>query len=172
MSSDIQDTAKSLFRDLWSNKPLFLTVIAAALIVGYMLYKKTGGAALVAPGGSTDNLGLTGNTFNNTYNTTSTTTTNPTQVIQGQPVASVPVPVSHAIGSTFLGPTGVKHYVSTGSQTLSQIASSFGLASWNSIYAIPDNQKLFGKLSANQAKTYKPHANQVITLPPQTRKGF
>lgn len=68
-------------------------------------------------------------------------------------------------GSTFRGPTGVLHYVSTGSSNLTQLAQRFYLKSWNSIYSIPDNQKLFGQLDAHHAAIFTPPAGQIITLP-------
>jgi len=83
------------------------------------------------------------------------------------PPTSTPTPTGpgRLPGQTFSGPSGVLHYVTTGSETLSQIAQKFGLQSWNSVYAIPDNQKLFGKLDSKQAASYTPKANQTITLP-------
>lgn len=72
---------------------------------------------------------------------------------------------SNPPGSTFKGPTGVLHYVATGSANLTQLAQRFHLKSWNSIYAIPDNQKLFGQLDAQKAANYTPAAGLVITLP-------
>lgn len=74
-------------------------------------------------------------------------------------------------GSTFTGPSGVLHYITTGKESLSQIASEFGLQSYNSIYAIPDNQKILGKLNSTSAKSYIPKSGTVITLPQgSTRK--
>lgn len=70
-----------------------------------------------------------------------------------------------APGSTFKGPTGVLHYVTTGNETLRDIATKFGAGTWNSIYAIPDNQKLFGAMSSATAAGYKPPSGMVITLP-------
>lgn len=72
---------------------------------------------------------------------------------------------SNSPGSTFKGPTGVLHYVATGGETLSQIASKFHLSGWNAVYGIPDNQRLFGKLNSSQAAQYKPASGQTITLP-------
>jgi hypothetical protein len=72
---------------------------------------------------------------------------------------------SPAPGSTFKGPTGVLHYVTTGNETLRDIATKFGAGTWNSIYAIPDNQKLFGAMSSATAAGYKPPSGMVITLP-------
>ena len=88
------------------------------------------------------------------------TTPTPPPTNPGQPAEPGRLP-----GSTYTGPTGVLHYVATGSESLSQIAQKFGLQSWNSIYAIPDNQKLFGKLDSHAAAAYMPKANQSITLP-------
>lgn len=83
----------------------------------------------------------------------------------GNPPPNVLFPPNpHQPGTTFKGPTGVLHYVTTGNETLDQIGNKFG-TNWNGIYAIPDNQKLFGKLNASQAKNFKPPALQVITLP-------
>jgi hypothetical protein len=64
-----------------------------------------------------------------------------------------------------LGPTGVYHYQPSTSMTFGQIASMFGLAGWNSIYAIPQNQKTFGALSAKQLQTYKIQAGSDVVLP-------
>jgi hypothetical protein len=75
----------------------------------------------------------------------------------------------HPPGSSFRGPSGVIHYVTMGGETLTQIAQKFNAGSWNNIYAIPDNQKLFGKLSTNQLRTYKPPSGLVITLPGNAR---
>ncbi len=100
---------------------------------------------------------------------TPTTTGNPTGSTGGTTGASS----GHNPGTTFLGPTGVKHYVATGSQTLSQIASHFGLSgAWNAIYSIPDNQKTIGKKSASTLRSYTPAAGTVLTLPPNTSIGF
>ena len=68
----------------------------------------------------------------------------------------------------FTGPSGVKHYTVQQGETLSSIAAKFGLPTWNSLYAIPANQAIFGKLSATQARNYMPRAGTVITLPPNT----
>lgn len=70
-----------------------------------------------------------------------------------------------------LGPTGVKHYTVMQGETLSSIAAKFGLQSWNSIYAIPVNQKTLNAqnnnkpLSAAQARVFMPRAGTDITLP-------
>lgn len=61
--------------------------------------------------------------------------------------------------------SGVMHYVATGSQTLSQIAAQFGLDSWNSIYAIPENQQILGRMSGSTARGYTPKAGLSIVLP-------
>ncbi len=76
-----------------------------------------------------------------------------------------PPSVTPPASQIFLGPTGVKHYVVQAGDSLSSIAAKFGLASWNSIYAIPANQSIFGKLSAAQARSYQPRPGTVITLP-------
>lgn len=94
-----------------------------------------------------------------TPGTTGTTTTG------GTTTGNKP-PVTHNPGSVFKGPTGVLHYVSTGSETLSAIAKKFSTGTWNSIYAIPDNQKILGKMDATQAKNFTPQKGLVITLPP------
>lgn len=65
----------------------------------------------------------------------------------------------------FKGPTGVLHYQVQQGETLSSIASKFGLHSWNDVYAIPANQSLLGKMSAAQARSFMPRAGTVITLP-------
>lgn len=67
-------------------------------------------------------------------------------------------------GDFFLGPTGVGHIRSGGDLTLSQIASRFG-GTWNDIYSIPDNQKMFGKMTAQQAANYKPKAGVNVVVP-------
>lgn len=83
------------------------------------------------------------------------------------PTTTPPSTTGHQPGSTFLGPTGVEHYVATGSETLTQIAQKFNLKnSWNAIYAIPDNQKLFGKMDHTHAAKFSPQNGLVITLPP------
>lgn len=64
--------------------------------------------------------------------------------------------------------SGVLHYVATGSQTLSQIAQQFGLQSWNSIYAIPENQQILGRMSASTLRGYTPAAGTSIVLPGST----
>lgn len=69
------------------------------------------------------------------------------------------------IGTLFKGPTGVEHYVANGNETLSQIAAKLGTGSWNSIYAIPNNQLLFGKMNSVDAAKYKPPAGTQITVP-------
>lgn len=69
---------------------------------------------------------------------------------------------THLPGTTFTGPTGVKHYVTTGNETLTQIAQKLGLQSWNNIYAIPENKKnnwVPSGLTATQAASYKPAPN-------------
>lgn len=86
---------------------------------------------------------------------------------QPSPGSSTPQP-----GSFFLGPTGVKHYVATGNQSLSQIAdmSQFAPGStWNSIYAIPANQQLFGQMNYITARNYVPKAGTIITVPGNTQ---
>ena len=84
-------------------------------------------------------------------------------------VGGTPGVTTHNPGSTFKGATGVLHYETTGKETLSQIAAEFGLQSWNSIYAIPSNQKIFGNpMTAKQARGFKPTSGLVITLPGTT----
>lgn len=92
-------------------------------------------------------------------------TTVPTSHPPTPPTSGPPASPVHPNGSTYTGSTGVLHYVAVGGESLSQIASKFRTGTWNSIYAIPDNQKLFGKLDAQQAAAYQPKAGQVITLP-------
>lgn len=76
---------------------------------------------------------------------------------------------SRAPGMIYQNPSsGVWHYISTGNQTLSQIASSLGLSSWNDLYAIPENQAAFGKLSAAQAANYKPQTGVYVVIPGAT----
>lgn len=120
--------------------------------------------------------------YNQAKGVNATLTTNPNDQIptyilydatQTEPTGTTgttatPPPTSgHQPGSTFLGPTGVEHYVATGSETLTQIAKKFNLKnSWNAIYAIPDNQKLFGKMDHTAAAKYSPANGLVITLPP------
>lgn len=80
----------------------------------------------------------------------------------GNPPVSGQVPTQ---GSTFFGPSGVRHYVATGNESLSDIAKKYGLSSWNSIYAIPQNQKAFGALNSKQAAAYRPPPGAIVTLP-------
>lgn len=101
-----------------------------------------------------------------------TITPNPPPPVPGPPPLPDPNPnppppsQTHLPGTTFLGPTGVNHYVSTGTQTLSQIAQMLGLQSWNSLYAIPENQQLFGNpMNAHDAANYKPPANMAVVIP-------
>lgn len=65
------------------------------------------------------------------------------------------------------GPGDINYYKSTGNQTLGQIANALGgrSATWNDIYAIPDNQKLFGKMDYKHARGYKPKKGELITIP-------
>lgn len=86
---------------------------------------------------------------------------------QPQPPPPVPPPPApqHKPGDIFLGPTGVLHYVATGNESLTDLAHRFNFVSWNSIYAIPDNQKYMGAMDAQHAAVYKPPSGMVITLP-------
>ena len=69
-------------------------------------------------------------------------------------------------GPLWAGPSGVMHYTVQRGDTLRSISRTYVPGgTWNSIYAIPDNQKLFGKLSPQQAANYAPKPGTTITLP-------
>jgi hypothetical protein len=90
------------------------------------------------------------------------------QPIPVPPIASFPGPNQQpAQGSTFTA-NGILHYVATGNETLSAIAAKFKLQSWNSIYAIPQNQHAFngGKpMNATDARKYIPKSGDIVVLP-------
>lgn len=92
---------------------------------------------------------------------------------QNPPPPPPPTNSQHQPGTFFSGPTGVSHWVSTGNLTLRQIASLYGYHTWNAIYAIPDNQKLFGAMDSEHAANYVPPVGMVITVPniPQGQGG-
>jgi len=87
------------------------------------------------------------------------------------PAPTPPGPTAASPGTTFLGPTGVDHYMSTGNQTLTQIAQLLGLQSWNTMYAIPENQQQFNgghPMDAQSAANYIPPANMGVVVPTGT----
>lgn len=151
---------KKIWSDIKSSPALLVTVIIAVLVFIYYVYQSNnGGNAGVgnAPGGQAYYVAYVDD------NNPSAGTGNPSGGSTGG---------SHNPGDSYTGPTGVKHYVATGDQNLTELAKKFGLASWNDIYAIPDNQKLFGKLSSSQAETYKPGRGVSITLPAKATGTF
>lgn len=189
----MDDSLKEIGRDLWKDKPLLIAVVVAVAVVAYILIKHSQAAASGASGAasaSTLPTGAGGTYVEDTYNFMQPLTSTVTNLLTGQPTAvALPTPTptttsnptptttsgsgTHNPGTTFLGPTGVKHYVATGSQTLSQIASHFGLSgAWNAIYSIPDNQKIIGKKSATTLRSYTPRAGTVLSLPGSTSIGF
>lgn len=154
--------------------------VALLGVIGIAIYERSKAGATTAPtSGSTSGVNATGATsgqqgamignvpvvppnYTSLYNPT-------TGSLEGyQPIAQGPVPPPSqnlSQGSVFLGPTGVRHYVATGNQSLSQIAQAQGLSSWNSIYAIPQNQRAFGALNSKQAASYVPPAGSYVVLP-------
>ena len=69
-------------------------------------------------------------------------------------------------GPIYAGPTGVLHYTVQPGDTLRSISHTYiPGGTWNSIYAIPQNQQTFGPLSPQKAATYAPKPGTVITLP-------
>jgi hypothetical protein len=186
----VDENLKEIGRDLWKDKPLLIAVIVAVAVVAWMLIKNSqaNAASSAAPGsGSTLPTGAGGTYVEDTYNFTAPLTSTVTNMLTGLP-SPITLPTttptttsggttgsssSHNPGTTFLGPTGVKHYVANGSQTLSQIANHFGLSgAWNAIYSIPDNQKIIGKKNAATLRNYTPKAGTVLTLPGSTTIGF
>jgi hypothetical protein len=112
------------------------------------------------------------------YQNAPTPTTPPTAPTPSNPVVGTtpgkPAAPSKAVpqpGTTFLGPTGVNHYVAPGNQNLSQIANLLHLQSWNSIYAIPQNQQAFGALNSKQAAAYVPKYGQAVVIPASKSAG-
>lgn len=183
---------KEIGRDLWKDKPLLIAVLVAVGVIAFILIKHSqaqASASGAASTGSTLPTGAGGTYVEDTYNFMQPLST-VTNLLTGQPTpVTLPTPTptttsnpttttsggssSHNPGTTFLGPTGVKHYVATGSQTLSQIANHFGLSgAWNAIYSIPDNQKVIGKKNAATLRNYTPRAGTVLSLPGNTSIGF
>lgn len=185
----MDDSLKEIGRDLWKDKPLLIAVVVGVAVVAWILIKNSqaNAASSSAPAGSTLPTGAGGTYVEDTYNFMAPLTSTVTNALTGLPTPiTLPTPTptttsggtssgssSHNPGTTFLGPTGVKHYVATGSQTLSQIANHFGLSgAWNAIYSIPDNQKIIGKKNATTLRNYTPKAGTVLTLPSGTSIGF
>lgn len=171
----MDEDLKNIWRSLWHDKPLLITVTVGLAFVVFLIVRNRATTSSSAPAAATAATAPGATYVENSYSSyvgpVTTTTNNSTS---GQPAIFPPKPNPlHAPGTTFLGPTGVKHYVGLGTQTLTQIAQHFGLGSYNSIYAIPDNQKEFGKkLNAKQAAAYTPARGMVITLPGNTTAGF
>ncbi len=164
-----QESIKDVARDIWKDKPLMIAIVIVLVGVAYWAYQRNKTAGITAPTAAAPNGPLSpGGSFYNTYQTFNS----PPPVPSVAPPVGPPVPAGFTPGATFLGPTGVKHYVATGNQTLSQIASAFALGTWNAIYAIPDNQRIFGRLNATAAAAYVPVDGTYITLPPNTTIGF
>ncbi|SRR5579885_2015255 len=82
-------SVKQIVRDLWSNKPLAITLLVGAAAVGYMLYKNSNGTAFVAPVGAATTPG-TGSTFSSSY----------TQIIN-PPTSQPPSPGTPAPPTTY-----------------------------------------------------------------------
>jgi hypothetical protein len=170
----MDEDLKQIWRSLWHDKPLLITVAVGLGFVIFLIIRNRATPVSSAPAATTAAMPSGATYVENSYSSYvgPVTTTNTTST-SGQPATFPPNPSPlHAPGTTYLGPSGVKHYVALGTQTLTQIAQHFGLASWNSIYAIPDNQKLFGRLSATKAKAYTPARGISITLPGNTTAGF
>lgn len=147
-------SAKQLFKDLWSNKPVFFTVLAIVAIGLYLLWKNTGSSVFTAPTSTNTPTSPTGIPLGNfyTYNTSITeTNTNPSQ----GPKPPVPFPwpkppppppkPPDKIQTVFPAPKGSLHpsppgagngdtnfwvWTITPNQTL---ASATKFAKWNSI---------------------------------------
>ena len=172
----MDEDLKQIWRNLWHDKPLLITVAVGLGFVIFLIIRNRAAPSSSAPAATTSAMPSGATYVENSYSSyvgpvTTTTNNPPPTSASGQPTGT-PIIAGHAPGTTYLGPSGVKHYVALGTQTLTQIAQHFGLASWNSIYAIPANQKLFGKLSATKAKAYEPARGVAITLPGNTTAGF
>lgn len=158
---------KRLWYDIKQSPAILITLIVVAALVIWYVYTQNNGSS-----GTTDTTTPTYEVqeisvtppANSTTGTTTTSTSTGTTTSGGTLVN--PPAVSgyqgHAPGSTFTGPTGVKHYVTTGTESLSQIAQKLGLTSYNSIYAIPENKQngwVPSSLTAAKASSYVPPMN-------------
>lgn len=184
----MDENLKNILKNIWQDKPLLIAVLAGLAVVIYIVYKNGAGGAAAATTAAAPVLSGTGVTYVEGAGGGSVAPTPAPQPIVSIPVLSgpprvsgpgpvampMPSPAAHAPGTTFLGSTGVKHYVANGTQTLSQIAAKFGLKGWNSIYAIPDNMSAFRKIWGKQARPSGdvPPSGLVITLPSTTIIGF
>lgn len=155
-----------------------MAAVAAGLVIIYILAhavknKATSSTVVPATPASTTNTTGTTTTYvpppiNVTVPPTTGTTTTPPPggVTTPNPPAGTTTPVSHPPGTTFLGPTGVKHYVALGGESLSSIASKLTVGTWNSIYAIPENMAQHGgplpAMDANHARVYVPPRGTVL----------
>lgn len=96
----------------------------------------------------------------------------PTPTPTPSPIPPVPAPTPTP-GTTFVNPSsGVDHYVSMGTESLSQIATKLGLPSWNTMYAIPENQQQFNgghPMDAQAAAAYDPPADMNVVVPSGTQ---
>lgn len=140
---------RQIWVDIRRSPALMITLVVIVIGVLYYVYKQN------QPTTTTSGTN-TGNVPTYEIDTISVT---PPASSAGTPQ---PPTSSNAPGTTFTGPTGVKHYVTTGNESLTQIAQKLGLSSWNSIYAIPENHKngwVPNGLTANKAATYVPPAN-------------
>ena len=120
-------------------------------------YINPGGAPTVPPGpGYVPILDQNGTITGWQYGNPGTQGTPPTGTGGTLPVSPV-APTAPSPGTTFLGPTGVTHYVSNGTETLDQIARKLNitvpLSAWNSLETLN-----------KQPATYMPPAGTVITV--------
>lgn len=146
---------RQLWLDLKRSPGVLITLVVVVGVIIYYVYTQNN---------STTNT----NNAQPAYEIDQISVTPPANLSTGTTTTQGPVPVhdnpivTHEPGSTFTGPTGVKHYVTKGGESLSQIASKLGLASWNSIYSIPENKAngwLPNGLTATKAAAYQPPAN-------------
>lgn len=154
MGPDLQ----RLWQDVKQSPALLITlVVVAALVIWYVYSQNNSGSSTLGaqPAYEIDQISVT-----------------PPSANQGSSGGGTPNPNpnpdngftnhTHLPGTTFTGPTGVKHYVTTGNETLSQIAQKLGLSSWNDIYSIPENKQnkwVPAGLTSSAAASYKPAAN-------------
>lgn len=158
---------KQIWEDLKRSPAILITVIIAIIVIIWYVYNQnaggTGSASAGQPTYEVESISVTPPP----PSTSGDGSTSPTGTGGGNPLfPPKPTPAGgHAQGTTFTGPTGVKHYVTTGNETLAQIASKLGLPSYNAIYGVPENKSngwVPKGLTATQASNYKPAANTPI----------
>lgn len=140
---------QQLWADLKRHPAFLITLIVVVIVILVYVYNQNQNSTTATTGGTQpveiDNISFTPPASTGTIGTTSGTGTTSSS--------------GHQPGTTFTGPTGVKHYVTTGSETLAQIAQKLGLSSYSVIYNIKENHTngwVPNGLTATKASSYKP----------------